>query len=68
MPAVRKIGEISYYNCGDWVEHCTALVEHLDGRIALVGVEGREVPAVALDRGPRRPGALEPDEPAVHYG
>ena len=36
MPAVRKIGEISYYNCGDWVEHCTALVENRDGRIELL--------------------------------
>ena len=28
-------------NCGDWVEHCTALVEHVDGRIELVGMPGR---------------------------
>jgi UDP-2,3-diacylglucosamine pyrophosphatase LpxH len=27
---------IAYYNCGDWVESCTALVEHDDGRIELV--------------------------------
>jgi UDP-2,3-diacylglucosamine pyrophosphatase LpxH len=25
-----------YANCGDWVEHCTALVEHQDGRLELV--------------------------------
>lgn len=25
-----------YGNCGDWVEHCTALVEHLDGRFELL--------------------------------
>lgn len=28
---IRAINEISYMNCGDWVESCTALVEHLDG-------------------------------------
>jgi hypothetical protein len=22
-------------NCGDWVESCSALIEHLDGRIEL---------------------------------
>jgi hypothetical protein len=33
---VRRIGAIDYYNCGDWVEHCSALVEHGDGRIELV--------------------------------
>ncbi|WP_084205765.1 UDP-2,3-diacylglucosamine diphosphatase [Thiomicrorhabdus chilensis] len=31
---IRQIGEdITYYNCGDWVESCTALVEHHDGKI-----------------------------------
>jgi len=36
MPAVRQVGAISYYNCGDWIEHCTALVETRDGRIELL--------------------------------
>ena len=36
VPIIRKIDGIDYYNCGDWMEHCTALVEHLDGRIELV--------------------------------
>ena len=30
-PTVQKIEEITYCNTGDWVEHCTAIVEHLDG-------------------------------------
>lgn len=25
-----------YMNCGDWVEHCTALVEHQDGRMEIL--------------------------------
>lgn len=29
-------GEISYYNCGDWVESFTALVERYDGGLELV--------------------------------
>jgi UDP-2,3-diacylglucosamine pyrophosphatase LpxH len=32
----RMIEDIEYLNCGDWVESCTALVEHDDGRIELV--------------------------------
>ena len=36
VPAIRRIDGIDYFNCGDWMEHCTALVEHLDGRIELV--------------------------------
>lgn len=27
---------VLYANCGDWVESCTALVEHADGRLELV--------------------------------
>jgi UDP-2,3-diacylglucosamine pyrophosphatase LpxH len=34
--AIREFGRVSYYNCGDWVESCTALVENDDGMIALV--------------------------------
>ena len=34
--SIREFGEVSYYNCGDWVETCSALVEHFDGRIEIV--------------------------------
>lgn len=33
---MRDIGGIAYMNDGDWVESCTALVEHTDGRFALL--------------------------------
>lgn len=32
---IRQVGEVEYMNCGDWVESCTALIEHLDGSIEL---------------------------------
>ncbi len=36
-PEIRKIGDnITYYNCGDWVESCTALVEDFEGNISLI--------------------------------
>jgi UDP-2,3-diacylglucosamine pyrophosphatase LpxH len=34
--AVKQLGTLSYYNCGDWVESCTALLEHDDGQIERV--------------------------------
>ena len=34
--AIRQIGEITYYNCGDWVETCSALVEESDGKVHVV--------------------------------
>ncbi|HVI99153.1 MAG TPA: UDP-2,3-diacylglucosamine diphosphatase [Sphingomonas sp.] len=33
---MRTIGTVAYYNDGDWVEGCTALVEHDDGRMELL--------------------------------
>ena len=35
-PEIKKINGITYMNDGDWVESCTALVEHHDGRFELV--------------------------------
>lgn len=34
--AEREIQGIAYYNTGDWVESCTAIVEHYDGTIELL--------------------------------
>ncbi|HKD29304.1 MAG TPA: hypothetical protein VKC66_25760, partial [Xanthobacteraceae bacterium] len=27
---------VTYINCGDWVESCTAIAEHLDGRFEII--------------------------------
>jgi len=35
-PAIREFGSVTYYNCGDWVESCTALVEGDDGIVAMI--------------------------------
>ncbi|KRB86084.1 UDP-2,3-diacylglucosamine hydrolase [Sphingomonas sp. Root710] len=33
---IRQFGDVVYYNDGDWVEGCTALVEHFDGRMEVI--------------------------------
>ena len=33
---VKMIGGVEYLNCGDWVESCTALVEHEDGKFEII--------------------------------
>jgi len=33
---IRPFGDVVYYNDGDWVEGCTALVEHFDGRMEVL--------------------------------
>ena len=34
--SVRHVDGITYVNCGDWVDSCTAIVEHLDGELELI--------------------------------
>ncbi|QNA84976.1 UDP-2,3-diacylglucosamine diphosphatase [Sphingomonas sp. So64.6b] len=50
----RDIGGVEYYNDGDWVEGCTALVEHFDGRMELLHwadeIAKRELPDDAPGR------------------
>jgi UDP-2,3-diacylglucosamine pyrophosphatase LpxH len=49
---VRKIGTVDYYNTGDWVESCTALVEDFDGTMKLVRNVARSAskPNATLER------------------
>jgi UDP-2,3-diacylglucosamine pyrophosphatase LpxH len=42
---IRDMGGVLYCNDGDWVESCTALVEHVDGRLEII----RWIEARALD-------------------
>ncbi len=34
--SIKDIDGIRYVNCGDWVDSCTAIVEHQDGRLELI--------------------------------
>ncbi len=34
--ALKEVDDLVYINCGDWVDSCTAIVEHTDGRLELV--------------------------------
>jgi UDP-2,3-diacylglucosamine pyrophosphatase LpxH len=44
--AIREQDGISYLNCGDWVDSCTAIIEREDGTMALVrwGSEAENAP------------------------
>lgn len=44
---MRDIGGIAYINDGDWVESCTALVEHPDGRLEILDWARARLQAVA---------------------
>jgi UDP-2,3-diacylglucosamine pyrophosphatase LpxH len=34
--AIEAFGDVEYINTGDWVESCTAVVEHFDGRMEIL--------------------------------
>jgi UDP-2,3-diacylglucosamine pyrophosphatase LpxH len=36
VAALREVDGIDYVNCGDWVDSCTGIVEHHDGRLELI--------------------------------
>lgn len=36
VPKIEKIGGYLYCNTGDWVENCSAIVEHTNGKIELI--------------------------------
>jgi UDP-2,3-diacylglucosamine pyrophosphatase LpxH len=54
---IKQIDGITYINCGDWVDSCTAIVEHHDGAMELVdwGVQARALT-------PPQRGLDEPEE------
>jgi predicted phosphodiesterase len=56
-PAIRNIGDLEYFNSGDWVESLTALIEDQSGVIQLVVHTGRSEPLQNL--------APETPEPVV---
>jgi UDP-2,3-diacylglucosamine pyrophosphatase LpxH len=41
--AIHQFGNVTYYNCGDWVETCSAMVERDDGSIEIVNYSMRNL-------------------------
>ena len=56
---IRDEHGIRYMNCGDWVESCTALAEHDDGRFEII---------TWTDRDAKLPPLPDEDEPLVAVG
>ncbi len=48
--AIKDIDGIRYVNCGDWVDSCTAIVEHQDGRLELIEWGKASDPQVPVPR------------------
>ncbi len=44
--AIKQVQEITYINCGDWVDSCTAIIETEDGHFELFGALSTVMPKV----------------------
>ena len=62
--ALRNEEGITYINCGDWVDSCTAVVEHTCGRMELVHWGVEPVAAAQRPLSAVRPRPLPEPEPA----
>ena len=58
---IRQRGGLTYVNCGDWVESCTAVVEHFDGRFEIIDWANRPSPPAATDW------TSEPDRAQINH-
>ena len=43
---MRDIDGVLYCNDGDWVESCSALVEHMDGRLEIIRFAAIDHPGI----------------------
>ncbi len=59
-PEDRMVDNIRYLNCGDWVDTCSAVVEHLDGSFEIVRWQGETAERIA-----DLPEQARPDNPGV---
>jgi len=41
QPGMRRVGGVDYCNDGDWVEHCSSLVEDRNGRLSILHWTGQ---------------------------
>lgn len=51
--ASRQIDGVHYLNCGDWVDSCTAIVEHLDGTLEVIHWQDEALPGDSIAALPR---------------
>ncbi len=61
---IRAIGSVTYYNDGDWVESCTALVEAADGTMSLLDWAEENRKAAAKRAAPAIKSKRKEKEPA----
>jgi len=68
VPRIDQLGGVTYCNTGDWVEHCTALVEHESGELELIDWSSQRSQLPHRERRPRTTVANDREcEPVVEH-
>ena len=67
-PRITHVGDLAYCNTGDWVENCSALLEHETGDFELIRHDGTVIDRLAAHRSTARgvaaPGPASLSQPA----
>jgi UDP-2,3-diacylglucosamine pyrophosphatase LpxH len=61
---IRERSNLTYVNCGDWVESCTAVVENFDGRLEIIDWSRRAGGRSDLHQSAAPTSALAREKPA----
>ncbi|WP_317931610.1 UDP-2,3-diacylglucosamine diphosphatase [Halioxenophilus sp. WMMB6] len=48
--SIKELNDISYYNTGDWVESCTALIEDMNGKFSIMDWKNHKLPQVTHEQ------------------
>jgi UDP-2,3-diacylglucosamine pyrophosphatase LpxH len=65
--AIRQFGDITYYNCGDWVESCSVMIEQENGSVEMIKYDpfpvasispSQSIPPAGLGEAEQQPGSL----------
>ena len=67
VPRIDQLGGVTYCNTGDWVEHCTALVEHESGELELIDWSSQRSQLPHRERRPRTIANDRECEPVVEH-
>lgn len=65
-PAMKQLNNVTYYNTGDWVESCTALIEDFDGQFTLMDWKNHEAPTITHAPQPLEVTEITPVQPVAN--
>ena len=66
-PAAKELNNVAYYNTGDWVESCTALMEDFEGGFTLMDWKNHESPKITYQQPSLPVTEITPVQPIISH-